>query len=55
MLLDINNHDHPGLERLSKHKQRLQKLWQEARDPACKTAVNWSQENHMKNDPQKDT
>jgi hypothetical protein len=24
-----------------KHKQRLRKLWQETRDPACKTAVNW--------------
>jgi hypothetical protein len=28
-------------ERLLKHKQRLRKLWQETRDPACKTAVNW--------------
>jgi hypothetical protein len=38
-LSDLNN-DLPGLDRLLKHKQRLQKLWQETRDPACKTAVN---------------
>jgi hypothetical protein len=30
-----------GLDRLLKYKQRLRKLWQEARDPACKTALNW--------------
>jgi hypothetical protein len=30
-----------GLERLLNHKQRLRKLWQETREPACKTAVNW--------------
>jgi hypothetical protein len=36
---DINN-DIPGLDRLLKHKQKLRKLWQETRDPACKTAVN---------------
>jgi hypothetical protein len=39
-LLDFNN-DLPGLDRLLIHKQRIQKLWQETRDPACKTAVNW--------------
>jgi hypothetical protein len=39
-LPDINN-DFPGLDRLLKHKQRLRKLWQETREPACKTAVNW--------------
>jgi hypothetical protein len=39
-LWDINN-DLPGLDLLLKHKQRLRKLWQEIRDPACKTAVNW--------------
>jgi hypothetical protein len=39
-LSDINN-DIPGLDRLLKHKLRLRKLWQETRDPACKTAVNW--------------
>ncbi|PNF35683.1 hypothetical protein B7P43_G17443 [Cryptotermes secundus] len=39
-LSDINN-DLPGLDRLIKYKQRLRKLWQETRDPACKTAVNW--------------
>jgi hypothetical protein len=33
--------DLPGLDRLLKQKQRLRKLWQETRDPACKTAVNW--------------
>jgi hypothetical protein len=38
--LDINN-DIPGLDRLLKHKRRLRTLWQETRDPACKTAVNW--------------
>jgi hypothetical protein len=31
-----------GLDRLLKHKQRLRKLWQETRDPACKTALNWA-------------
>jgi hypothetical protein len=30
-----------SLERLLKHKQRLRKVWQETRDPTCKTAVNW--------------
>jgi hypothetical protein len=39
-LLDINKYI-PGLDRLLKHKQGLRKLWQETRDPACKTAVNW--------------
>jgi hypothetical protein len=39
-LSDINN-DIPGLDRLLKYKRRLIKLWQETRDPACKTAVNW--------------
>jgi hypothetical protein len=37
-LSDINS-DLPGLDRLLKQKQRLRKLWQETRDPACKTAV----------------
>jgi hypothetical protein len=37
---DINK-DIPGLDRLRKNKRRLRKLWQETRDPACKTAVNW--------------
>jgi hypothetical protein len=36
---DINN-DIPGLDWLLKHEQRLRKLWQETRDPACKTVVN---------------
>jgi hypothetical protein len=35
------NRGSSSLERLDKHKQRLRKLWQETRDPACKTAVNW--------------
>jgi hypothetical protein len=39
-LSGINN-DTPGLDRLLKHKRRLRKLWQETRDPACKTTVNW--------------
>jgi hypothetical protein len=39
-LSDINN-DIPGLNRLLKHKHRLRKLWQETRDPACKTVFNW--------------
>jgi hypothetical protein len=39
-LSDINN-DLPGLDHLLKHKKRLRKLWQETRNPACKTAVNW--------------
>jgi hypothetical protein len=42
-LFDIDN-DLPGLDRLLKHKQRLRKLWQETRDPACKTAVNGGKE-----------
>jgi hypothetical protein len=41
LLSDINNHDLSGLARWLKHKQRLQKLWQETWDPAFKTAVNW--------------
>jgi hypothetical protein len=40
-VFDINN-DLPGLDRLLYHKQRLRKLWQETRDPACKAAVNWA-------------
>jgi hypothetical protein len=39
-LSDIND-DLPGLDHLLKHKQRLRQLWQETRDTACKTAVNW--------------
>jgi hypothetical protein len=39
-LFDLNN-DLPGLDLLLKHKQKLRQLWQETRDPACKTAVNW--------------
>jgi hypothetical protein len=35
------NRGSSSLGRLLKHKQRLRKLWQESRDPACKTAVNW--------------
>jgi hypothetical protein len=31
----------PELDRLLQLKCRLGKLWQETRDPACKTAVNW--------------
>jgi hypothetical protein len=39
-LLDLNS-DLPALYLLLRHKQRLRKLWQETRGPACKTAVNW--------------
>jgi len=39
-LYDLNN-NLPGLDRLLREKQRLKKLWQETRDPACKAAVNW--------------
>jgi hypothetical protein len=38
-LFDVNT-DLPGLDRLLKLKKRLRKLWQETRDPTCKTAVN---------------
>jgi ribosomal protein S30 len=30
----------PRLDQLLKYKKRLIKLWQEIRDPECKTAVN---------------
>jgi hypothetical protein len=30
----------PGLDCLLKNKRKLSKLWQETRDPACKTAIN---------------
>jgi hypothetical protein len=36
------NPELPGLDRLLKQKHRLRKLWQETRDPDCKTAVNWA-------------
>jgi hypothetical protein len=39
-VLDIKNYLH-ALDRLLKYKQRLRKMWQETRDTACKTAVNW--------------
>jgi hypothetical protein len=35
------NNDLPGLDRLLNYKKRLRKLWQETRDPECKTALNW--------------
>jgi hypothetical protein len=38
-LSELNN-DLPGLDRLIKYKKRMRKLWQETRDPGCKTAVN---------------
>jgi hypothetical protein len=34
------NSNLPGLDRLLKYKKRMRKLWQETRDPGCKTAVN---------------
>jgi hypothetical protein len=39
--LSIINNDVPGLDRLLQKKQRLQKLWQDTRDPARQTAVSW--------------
>jgi hypothetical protein len=39
-LSDVNT-DLPALDRLLKLKRRLRKLWQETRDPTCKTPVNW--------------
>jgi hypothetical protein len=39
-LSDVNT-DLPGLDWMLKLKKRLRKLWQETRDPTCKTAVNW--------------
>jgi hypothetical protein len=30
-----------GLDRLLKYKKRTRKLWQETKDPGCKTAYNW--------------
>jgi hypothetical protein len=38
-LTDLGN-DLPGLDRLLKYKKITRKLWQETRDPGCKTAVN---------------
>jgi hypothetical protein len=35
----------PGLDHLLKHKRKLRKILQETRDPACKTAVNWVNQN----------
>jgi hypothetical protein len=39
-LSELNN-DLPGLDRLLKYKRRMRKLWQETRDPLCKTEANW--------------
>jgi hypothetical protein len=39
--ISYRNRGSSSLERLLKHKQRLRKLWQGTRDPACKTAGNW--------------
>jgi hypothetical protein len=38
-LTDLNN-DLPGPDRLLRYKKSVRKLWQETRDPGCKTAVN---------------
>jgi hypothetical protein len=35
------NNDLSGLDRLLKYRKRMRKLWQETRDPGCKTEVNW--------------
>jgi hypothetical protein len=37
----VLNEELPELDRLLQLKHRLRKLWQEIRNPACKTAVNW--------------
>jgi hypothetical protein len=37
-LAELNN-DLPGPHRLLKYKKRMRKLWQETRDPGCKTTV----------------
>jgi hypothetical protein len=50
----------PGLDHLFNHEGKLRKLWQEIRNPACKTAVNWVTRNksrmvrkeHLKNGKQ---
>jgi hypothetical protein len=39
ILSELNN-DLPGLNRLLKYKKTVIKLWQETRDPVCKTAGN---------------
>jgi hypothetical protein len=39
--ISVVNTDLPGLDQLLKQKQRLRKLWQETRNPACKVAVKW--------------
>jgi hypothetical protein len=39
-LSDFNN-EIPGIDRLLRYKKMMRKLWQETRDPGCKTAVNW--------------
>jgi hypothetical protein len=38
-------HEKPGIDHLLKQKRKRRKLWQETRDPKCKTAVNWVTEN----------
>jgi hypothetical protein len=38
-LTDLRS-DLPGPDRLLKYKKRMKKLWQETRDPGCKTPVN---------------
>jgi hypothetical protein len=30
----------PVLDRLLKHKRKVNKLWEDTRDPACKAAIN---------------
>jgi hypothetical protein len=39
-LSDLNN-DLPALDRFLSYKKGLRKLWQESRNPECKTALNW--------------
>jgi hypothetical protein len=46
-LLELNK-ELPELERLLQLKHGLRKLWQETRNPACKTAVNWVKKQYVK-------
>jgi hypothetical protein len=39
-LSELNNNLH-GLDQLLKYNKRMRKLWQETRDPGCKTEFNW--------------
>jgi hypothetical protein len=40
-LRKLDNYKTPGLDHFMKQKRKLTRLWQKARDPKCKTAINW--------------